>query len=248
MDYFAVIGIMLGGGVLLYTMWWGVGIGPFLNPVAAIVVIGGCIASMIVQYSLSEVMSSLKIVRDTFFHKKLTPVARIETLVEYAALTQREGVLALKKEMGISADSFLRKALRLVLDGVEVAVLREVLETELFSLKDAYKRASAMCAAAGHYALSFGMAGTLIGLITMFKMLNDPEKIGLGMSLALVATLYGVVLAHLFFIPMAEKLKMRTSQELLLKEITIEGIIAVRSGDNSRVVLEKLKKFLSPQS
>ena len=158
-------------------------------------------------------------------------------------IARREGILALESHASEAEDEFLGKSIQLAIDGTAPELIRDILTTEVAFMEDRHNRGQSILIAMGTSAPAFGMIGTLIGLVQMLAGMEDPSSIGLGMAVALLTTLYGAVLANVFFLPTAGKLKVRTAGELLVKEITIEGILSIQSGDNPRILLEKLISF-----
>ena len=134
----------------------------------------------------------------------------------------------------------------MAIDGTAPELIKDILTTELAFMEDRHALGQSVLTAMGTFAPAFGMIGTLIGLVQMLTTLDDPSKIGGGMAVALLTTLYGALMANVFFLPAAGKLKVRTSNELLTKEVIIEGILSIQSGDNPRIVEQKLKAFISP--
>jgi len=185
--------------------------------------------------------------QNTFFAKTMHPAELIKTLVQFTQKARREGLLALEDEAASVEDAFLSKGVQLVVDGTDPELVRSILETELSFLENRHRTGAAMFETMASLAPSFGMVGTLIGLIQMMGTLDDPEKIGPGMAVALVTTFYGTILANLVFTPLAGKLKVRSAEEILLREVMIEGILSIQAGDNPRIVEEKLNAFLAPK-
>jgi chemotaxis protein MotA len=144
-------------------------------------------------------------------------------------------------------DDFLKKGILLIVDGTDPELVRNILETELAFLEDRHKTGQSIFETMGALAPAFGMIGTLIGLIRMLRNLNNPEAIGPGMAVALLTTFYGALLANLVFIPVAGKLKIRSNEEILNKEVMIEGMLSIQAGENPRIIEEKLKAFLAPK-
>ncbi|MHB9027365.1 MAG: motility protein A, partial [Candidatus Latescibacterota bacterium] len=159
---------------------------------------------------------------------------------------RREGILSLEQAAMQVDDEFLKNGITLAVDGTEPEYIREIMTTEMDNIAERHKNGAAIMEAMGTYAPAFGMIGTLIGLVIMLRNMNDPSSIGAGMAVALITTFYGAVLANLVFMPIAGKLRLRSAHELLLKELCIQGIMAIQSGDNPRIVESKLKAFLSP--
>jgi len=237
------------GGLLLITtaIAMGSSLTDFWNAPSVMITLGGTFAATFVNYPLGQVLGVVKILRNVFLHKAVPPSQVIGTLVTFAEKARREGLLALEEEAERLEDPFLQKGVQLVVDGTDPELVRSILETELAFLEDRHKAGQGIFDTMGALAPAFGMLGTLIGLIQMLKKLDDPNAIGPGMAVALLTTFYGVILANLIFLPIAGKLKVRSAEEILLKEVMIEGILSIQAGDNPRIVEEKLKAFLAPK-
>jgi chemotaxis protein MotA len=191
-------------------------------------------------------LSVLNTVKNAFFHKENPPETLIPKLVGFATIARREGILALESHASEAEDEFLEKSVQLAIDGTSPELIKDILTTELAFMEDRHAMGQSILLAMGTFSPAFGMIGTLIGLVQMLATLDDPAKIGEGMAVALLTTLYGALMANVVFLPAAGKLKVRTSNELLAKELVIEGILSIQSGDNPRVVEQKLKAFVSP--
>lgn len=247
MDISTVVGIIAGFGLILIAIILGGSLDTFINVPAMVIVIGGTISATLINFPLSDVVSVLGTTRNAFFHKEVNPQGLIRKLTEFAMIARREGILALESHASEAEDEFLGKSIQLAIDGTAPELIRDILTTEVAFMEDRHNRGQSVLIAMGTSAPAFGMIGTLIGLVQMLAGMEDPSSIGLGMAVALLTTLYGAVLANVFFLPTAGKLKVRTAGELLVKEITIEGILSIQSGDNPRVVEQKLKAFISPE-
>ena len=169
-------------------------------------------------------------------------------MVELAEQARREGILAIERHIDNIDDDFMKSGIQLAVDGSEPEVMRNIMENELNNLQNRHKLGQAIFTAMGMYAPAFGMIGTLIGLIKMLRTLDDPTQIGAGMAVALVTTFYGAVFANLIFLPIAGKLRTRSEKEVLERELIIEGILAIQSGDNPRIIRGKLLTFLAPSA
>lgn len=229
------ISILMGGSAAI-----------FWNFPSVIIVVGGTLASTLINYPLRDVLSVFATLRNAFIHKTNAPDVLIEKLVGFATIARREGILALEAHASQADDEFLEKSVQLAIDGTAPELIKDILTTELAFMEDRHSMGQSILSAMGIFAPAFGMIGTLIGLVQMLTTLEDPSKIGAGMAVALITTFYGAALANVFFIPAAGKLRVRTGMELLGKEIIIEGILSIQSGDNPRVVEQKLKAFVSP--
>lgn len=214
---------------------------------AVVLVVCGTMAWALVSYPLETVIGMGKLYKNAFFPKVSDPHVLIETIVGYAETARREGILALEQAVGADEDPFLSQGVRLAVDGTEPDLIMDILETEVRFLNERHKMGQEMFYDLGETAPSMGMIGTLIGLILMLRDLSDPAAIGPGMALALVTTLYGAVMANIVYKPYSAKLKNLNNQEMLVKKMVIEGIMAIQSGDNPRIVEHKLMVFLPPK-
>jgi chemotaxis protein MotA len=251
MDLASIIGLVVGSGFLLYGMMSGGGISQlmlFWNPPSVMIVLGGCIAALMINFPMANVVSTVKIVKHVFKSKVADPSQMIGTMVSFAEKARREGLLALEDEATRLDDKLMKKGLQLVIDGTEPDQVRNILEIELSFIEDRHRLGKEIFDALGMYAPAFGMIGTLIGLIQMLANLDDPSTIGASMAIALITTLYGSVLANLIFIPMAGKLAVRSNDEMLFLQVMVEGIVSIQNGENPRIVQEKLASFFAPKS
>lgn len=244
MDLATVVGIMIGIALMLIAI--GKNIVLFVDIPSLYIVGGGVIATTLICYPFKQVVTMLAVVKKAFVTRPVAPAAYIATLVRFAERARREGILSLENALNEIDDSFLRSGIRLAVDGVEPETIRSILDTELSFIADRHRRGQSILISMGTYGPAFGMIGTLIGLVSMLSNMEDPEQIGPGMAVAILTTLYGAIFANLICLPIANKLKERSAEEILLKEIAIEGIMAIQSGDNPRIVEQKLLVFLSP--
>jgi chemotaxis protein MotA len=246
MDIATVIGIIACFMLIVITIMMGVGLPAFINIPSVLVVLGGTIGATLVNYPLKDVINSVKIVKNAFFAKNLTFGEVINNFVNFANKARKEGILALEASLPEVQDEFLKKGLQLTIDGLEPQAITEILETEISFIEDRHKLGAEMFQAMGTFAPAFGMIGTLIGLVAMLQSMDDPGSIGPSMAVALITTFYGAVLANVVFIPISGKLKARSKEEALLKEMILQGIISLSRGDNPRILEQKLHAFLPP--
>jgi chemotaxis protein MotA len=246
MDIATVVGLVAGILLVIVTILMGGSPGIFVNIPSAIIVFGGTFSAVLINYPLGDVLSVIGTVKNAFFHKGTDPQGVIQKLVDFATVARREGILALESHAGESGDEFLEKSVQLAIDGTAPELIKDILTTELAFTEDRHGTGQSILTAAGAFAPAWGMIGTLIGLVQMLATMEDPSTIGAGMAVALLTTLYGALLANIALLPSAGKLKVRTANELLSKEIVIEGILSIQSGDNPRIVEQKLKAFVSP--
>ncbi len=244
MDIGTVIGIVLAFGIIAVSI--GQAIGSFIDVPSIGIVVGGTLATVLVSFPLGAVMQMHSIMMNAIFSKAFTPLDTVSTLVSFAEKARREGILALENSMDEISDDFIRSGLRLAVDGVDPELIKDILHTELAFIEDRHRSGQAIFGYMGAAAPAFGMIGTLVGLVLMLQNLSDPNSIGPAMAVALLTTFYGAVLANVLFIPVESKLKARTAEEILIKEVAIEGVMSIQSGDNPRILEQKLLAFLAP--
>ncbi len=246
MDIATLIGLVAGVGLIVSAIIMGGSPLIFFDVPSILITCGGTLAVTLINYPLSDLLNVLASVKNAFLQRELAPQQVIEKLVQFATIARREGILALESHASNAGDPFLENSIQLAIDGTAPELIKDILTTELAFMEDRHAMGQSILIAMGTYAPAFGMIGTLIGLIQMLVSLNDPSSIGAGMATAMITTLYGSLIANVFCLPAAGKLKIRTSNELLLKEVIIEGILSIQSGDNPRVVEQKLKAFVAP--
>jgi chemotaxis protein MotA len=245
-DIATLIGLAAAFGLVGWSIQAGGNLAGFLNLSAAAIVLGGTFGSLLVNFPLSRLIGLVGILRKTLVFAQPEPEAVIAKMVKYAERARREGMLALEDDSETEPDQFLRKGLRLAVDGTDPQLLEKILQTDVRQIENRHGEGARILAAGGTFAPAFGMIGTLIGLVSMLTTLSDPAQIGAGMATALVTTFYGAVLANALFLPLAGKLETRSREEILNKEMIIDGIMAIQSGDSPRIVEEKLKSYLPP--
>jgi len=247
MDLATFIGIVLGVLLIILAIFMTGDIFSFIHPGSMMIVLGGTFAATLVHFPLSTILEVVSITKNAFFLKQESPSIVIDTMVELAERARREGILAIEKSLYKISDPFMRNGIQLAVDGSDPEIIRNIMENELANLVSRHKTGHSVLHAMGIFSPAFGMIGTLIGLINMLKALDDPAKIGVGMATALITTFYGALAANLIFLPMEGKLKNRTADEVLKREMVIEGILAIQSGDNPRIVRGKLMTFIAPR-
>ncbi|MCT4507993.1 MAG: flagellar motor protein [Tepidibacter sp.] len=246
MDLGTLIGIVSGFGLIIVSILLGGSLGAFIDIPSVMIVVGGTIAATLVAYPLPKVKEIIKLTQKAFKDRGSNPNEVIESMIELANKARKEGLLALEESSSGIDDDFIKKGVMLVVDGTDPDLVRTLLETELDFLEERHKSGQGLFETMGSFAPAFGMVGTLIGLINMLKKLDDPSAIGPAMSVALLTTLYGSFLANMIFIPIANKLKVKSREETLEREIIVEGLLSIQAGENPRIIEEKLKAFLPP--
>jgi chemotaxis protein MotA len=249
MDLGTIIGLGAGFGmVMLGILLGGAGLGTYVSPDSVLIVLGGSFGAMMVANPLSRMLGVMKYVS----HALRTPDWReeqlINELVGFSDRARREGLLALEDNLDQVENEFMRKGIQLVVDGTDPEIIKNILYNDLNQIQERHESGIKLFDDWSKIAPAFGMIGTLIGLIAMLVNLGaDQSVIGRGMSVALITTLYGSFFANLVLIPMKSKLEDRDKDETRAKEIVIEGILSIQSGDNPRILLEKLVSFLPPK-
>ncbi len=219
-----------------------------LQHTAFIIVIGGTIGAMIYGSRSLDTLNFPKHLKKTFNRPELEPQELIPQLVRFAEKARREGLLSLEREVSEAQDSFLKQGLQLVADGTDPEVVKSILSIQLDQQAARHDRVAKMYEAGGGYAPTVGIIGAVLGLIGVMDHLHmGIEKIGPGIAVAFVATIYGLVLANFILFPMASKLRLRSDEEILLRELILEGILSIQAGDNPRILEERLKAFLSAE-
>jgi len=246
-DFATILGIVMGIGFIAWGILADGQLMDYLDFASVMIVMGGTVAATLVAYPMTKVLEAIKIASIGFSNKEEEPAKIIETIISLANTARKEGLLALEEAAEQISDDFLKKGVILIVDGTDPELVRNLLETELAFIEERHGEGQGILEAMGAYAPAFGMVGTLIGLINMLKKLDDPSAIGPSMAVALVTTFYGSFLANLVFLPLANKLKLRSREEILRKEIMVEGLLSIQAGENPRIIEEKVKAFLPPK-
>jgi len=246
MDLSTIIGLIAGLLLLGIGMATGGTISIFWNLRSIYITLGGSLAAMLIHFPLTQFVKAWRGVRWAFFARTYSSQEIINSLVGYAEKARREGLLALEDDVS-EEDEFLKKGIQLVVDGTDPELVKNIMDIEISFLETRHQSNKMFFESWGSLAPAFGMTGTLIGLIQMLRGLGeDVDALGPGMAVALITTLYGVILANLIFIPIAGKLKIRSEEEIIIRRVMVEGILSIQAGENPRIVEEKLKSFLSP--
>ena len=249
MDIGWIIGFVVGAVLLV----WGMGfstIGNFIEFQSLAIVLGGVVASMIMATPFSAFKDIPKHFKIILKKKKADPNETIVKLVDYAQEARRKGLLTLEDKANEEEDEFLKNGIMLIVDAIEPQKVKEMLENELDQLEERHAAGWSLYERAAIFAPAFGMIGTLIGLINMLKSMGDLSSgdaasgLGTSMSVALITTFYGSVLANFLLMPIAHRLKARHNEEMLCKQIIVEGILSIHAGTNPRHMEERLKAFV----
>ena len=211
---------------------------------AAIIVLGGTLGAVMVTCPLSALLGALKDLKNVFFEEVIKPEAAIDELIGYATKARKSSIISLEEDLDKISDPFLRKALTLAVDGTDLQELRKMMELELFQAERHAEANAKVFEAAGGYSPTIGIIGAVLGLIQVMKHLENIEEVGRGIAVAFVATVYGVAVANLFFLPAANKLKARNHADVQAKELLLEGVTSILEGMNPKLIRVKLEAFV----
>jgi chemotaxis protein MotA len=244
MDIATVLGIVSAFGLVFAAIFMGSGLTIFINVPSLLIVVGGTVGVTLIAYPLKDVLGVLKVVQKTLFTKNISVDELIKRFTGFANKTRKEGILALESEIKDVKDEFLKKGVQLSIDGLEPQEIRDILDTEIDYVRNRHQLGAEVFTTMGTYAPAMGMIGTLIGLVQMLQNMSDPSSIGPAMAVALLTTFYGSIMANICCMPVAGKLRTRSKEEMLVKEMTIQGIISLSNGDNPRILEQKLLAFI----
>lgn len=211
---------------------------------SALIVLGGTFGAVMVTTPLGTVVGAAKKFGSVFFGKHESPHAAIEEIIGYAAQARKDGIVSLEAQAAAIADPFLNKALSLAVDGVESATIRDIMELEIQIMEEHIEAEAKVFEAAGGYAPTIGIIGAVLGLIQVMKNLADIDEVGRGIAVAFVATIYGVAAANIIFLPAAGKLKARGKEAIQVRELMLEGVLAIANGVNQKLIRLKLEGYL----
>jgi chemotaxis protein MotA len=247
MDLGTIGGIALGVILIFGPIITGPGgLGSFIDIGSIMITVGGAIAALLIAIPLPKVKEIMGVTQKIINSGSLEITPWYNTVVEMATIARRDGILALEDKLDAIENDFLKKGLQMLVDGSAAEVVTAILEQEIAQMENRHVTGQTIWKNLGAYCPAFGMIGTLIGLIQMLQDLSDPSKVGAGMAVALLTTLYGAFVANLFCIPIQGKLEQRTEEEVQLKNMLFAGIVAIQSGDSPRVVGDKLLTYLPP--
>jgi chemotaxis protein MotA len=239
-------GLLLAvGGIVLGLLLEGGNLGQVLQPTAAMIVFGGTLGAVLIQYPLPVVVNAFRRLAHIFLEPGENARATVELLVKYANQARREGIISLDKELANIHEPFLRRALTLAVDGTEPQELRKIMELELDNQAEQEEKIPQLFESAGGFSPTIGIIGAVLGLIQVMQHLDKIDEVGRGIAVAFVATIYGVGAANLFFLPSSGKLKIRIRDEQVIREMTLEGVISILEGMNPRMLESKLLGFLT---
>ncbi len=245
MDLATIVGLLIAWALVIGSILLGPNAMIFLNLPSALIVVGGCIAVLIVRFDFAEIKTLISVILKSIKKPVIAkPRDIITKVVELSNISRREGILALEKQQ--IEDPFLQKGVNYCVDGAEADKIEEILAMEIEYIEDRHSMFSGMLASVADAGPAFGMIGTLVGLVQMLTAMDDPKSIGPAMAVALLTTLYGSLIANAFALPLKDKLDFRTKEELLVKQIIKSGVMGIHHGENPRMLEETLESFIAP--
>ena len=248
MDIATLVGVLTAVGLILVSIILGGGsFVAFFDAPSLMVVVGGAIAATLISFPLKNFLSVFGVGMKVLLYKLDSIPALVEEIVSLAETARRDGLLALEGRIEEIENPFIVLGVQMAVDGTRPEVMEDILRTELDAVATRHRDGKGLLDCMGRFAPAFGMIGTLMGLIIMLGDMSDPSKIGQGMAVALLTTLYGAIASNVVFLPFAEKLGFTNKQELLAMEIIVRGIMAIQSGENPRVIEQKLNTFVPPK-
>jgi len=248
-DLASILGLILCFAMCAYGIIDNAGINNinrYLDMPSAIITFGGAFFAILAANTMSDFVGGLKSFLLVFKAPVIDVRGMIQKIIDLSNVARKEGLLSLEEAAGELDDEFMKKGILLIVDGTDPELVRGIMETELISVEERHKKKITFWEDLGAMGPAWGMIGTLIGLVNMLYEMSDPSSIGPSMAVALITTLYGSLLANWICTPVATKLKVNNANEIMLKEIMIEGLLSIQAGENPRVIEEKLKSFLAP--
>lgn len=249
MDLAAILGTVGGAALVVGSIIIaGASLGAFYDKPSVILVVGGAIMAAMTAFPFRTLKTLPWVFKKAFLPKSpnLEPV--ILSLVEFAEIARRDGILALENKIDELEDPFIKLGLQMAIDGTDAEIIETILRTEMESVANRHKTGKAMLDTLNKYAPAWGMIGTLVGLVIMLGNMSDPNAIGPGMAVALLTTLYGAIISNMVCAPLGDKLAFFSKKEMEVREIVVRGILSIQVGDNPRVLEQKLRTFLPPSA
>lgn len=244
MDKISLAGLVIGIlAIVLGQVLEGGHVGSLVQPTAFFIVIGGTLGAVMLQSPWPTFLLGMRMGRWVLYPPPVLPKRMIEQLVSWSQLARKEGLLALEVQIAGLKDPFARRGLQLLVDGAEPERLREVLEVEINAYEDQMRQAARIWESAGGYSPTIGILGAVMGLIHVMENLSDPSKLGAGIAVAFVATIYGVGAANLLFLPIAKKLMASIYRLVAMREMYVDGLVGIANGDNPRIIESRLQGY-----
>jgi chemotaxis protein MotA len=248
MDLATQIGIVSAFGLVVIAILMNGSLTIFISPSSLMIVVGGTLGTTMINYPLKEMLGTINVVKNAFFSGGGPATDEvIKQFVDLGSKARREGILALESDVKGVTDEFMKKGLQMSVDGLEPQAIEEILATEIDYLKARHQVGAEIFQTMGTFAPALGMIGTLVGLVQMLQSMDDPSSIGPAMAVALLTTFYGSIMANMVCIPIAGKLKARSKEETLIKEMVVEGVLSLTRGENPRILEQKMLAYVPPK-
>jgi chemotaxis protein MotA len=246
MDLNTIIGVVLAFALIGMAIVLGGSPQAYVDIPSVLIVVGGTVAATMAAFPMAAVLKLPAVFKKTIQGGAGSPKELIDQMVQFAEVARRDGILALEGMTEEMKDDLLVLGIKMAVDGTDPELIEDIMEADIENTSVRHGVGKGLLDSMGRYAPAFGMIGTLIGLIAMLANMEDPSAIGAGMAAALLTTMYGAILANVLFLPLADKLKIKHDEEMLIKTIIVKGVMSIQSGDNPRVVEQKLLTFLPP--
>ena len=245
MDVISLVGLVLGvSAIVVGQVLEGGHVQSLIQPTAFFIVVGGTVGAVMLQSPISVFLSGVRMAKWVFFPPRLSKETLMERIDQWSHIARKEGLLALENQAQALDDPFMSKGLQLLVDGAEPDRLREVLEVEIDSYADQLRMGARIWESAGGYAPTIGILGAVMGLIHVMENLSDPTKLGAGIAVAFVATIYGVGSANLMFLPIGKKLMANIARLVTMREMFVDGLVGIANGDNPRIIESRLQGYV----
>lgn len=246
MDLGILIGFLGTWALILGAVLMGGSIGIYIDVPSVVLVFGASITVLLFCYPAGAAKKIIAVVKKAVFYKSPSIEQLIEDLVSYAEIARRDGILSLENTIKDIDDPFIVQGIQMAVDGTDPELIEQIMTNDLDTLVERHETGKGLFDAIGKYAPAMGMIGTLVGLVAMLADLSDPAAIGAGLAVALLTTLYGALVSNAVALPLSDRLAKRSGEEVMYKTIIIKGVMSIQSGDNPRIVEQKLRTFLPP--
>lgn len=245
MDIFAAVGTILGVAFILTAQAMeGGNVGQLMQVTAGMIVFGGTFGAVVASFPPGDLKNAAAMIKDVWFPPKAHLEPLISEIVGFATKARKEGVIVLEKEAKKASDSLLKMGLETVADGADPSLVQGMMENQIAQLEEKVERGAKVYESAGAYSPTLGIIGAVLGLIQVMQNLSDPSKLGAGIAVAFVATIYGLFVANLVLLPMSSRIKQNYKELFVAKEIMLEGVLAIQAGESPALIERKLQSFI----
>ncbi len=245
MDKLSIFGLLIGiGGIIGGQLIEGGAVSILFQGAAFLIVCGGTLGAVMLQHPFSIFVNGIKMGRWVFITPQLSSGKLVSQIIGWSSLARRDGILALEPQVAASRDPFMKKGLRLLVDGNSPEKVREAMEVDMQSYEQLHFQYARVWESAAGYSPTIGILGAVLGLVQVMQHLSEPSRLGAGIAVAFISTIYGVGLANLVFLPIAGKLKLLITRQMMMQEILVDGLVGIASGDNPRIIENKLQGYV----